>query len=101
MSSFIGLGYILLTHILHICRLLHMGYGLLGLNNIPLKGGNRSQFSCVFVDPNGSIKEICVPFHFALRYVSVFLLSGLSVLVAVMLISKFVILSYDFHFVNL
>jgi hypothetical protein len=46
-----------------------MGYGLLGLNNIPLKGGNRSQFSCVFIDPSGLIKDISVPFHFALRYV--------------------------------
>jgi hypothetical protein len=45
-----------------------MGYGLVGLNNIPLKGGNRGQFSCVFIDPSGLLKEICVPFHFALRY---------------------------------
>lgn len=27
---------------------------------------NRAQYSCVFVDPLGGIKEICVPFHFAL-----------------------------------
>ncbi|XP_021929847.1 rab3 GTPase-activating protein non-catalytic subunit-like isoform X2 [Zootermopsis nevadensis] len=47
-------------------RLLHMGYGLVGLNNIPLKGGNRCQFSCVFIDPSGLVKEISVPFHFAL-----------------------------------
>jgi hypothetical protein len=56
-----------------------MGYGLLGLNKIPLKGGNKSQF-CVFVDPSGLIKEISVPFHFALRYVYIFHLFGMSYL---------------------
>jgi hypothetical protein len=43
-----------------------------GLNNIPLKGGNRPQFSCVFIDPSGLVKEISVPFHVALRYVFMF-----------------------------
>ncbi|PNF37324.1 hypothetical protein B7P43_G00463 [Cryptotermes secundus] len=47
-------------------RLLHMGHGFMGLDNNPLEGGNKSQFSCVFVDPGGLIKEISVPFHFAL-----------------------------------
>jgi hypothetical protein len=55
-----------------------MGYGLVGLNNIPLKGGNKCQFSCVFLEPNGLIKEISVPFHFALRYISIFLFFDLS-----------------------
>jgi hypothetical protein len=57
-----------------------MGHGLMGLNNIPLEGGNKSQFSCVFVDPSGLMNEISVPFHFALRYVFIFLLFGLSYL---------------------
>lgn len=55
-----------------------MSHGFMGLDNNPLEGGNKSQFSCVFVDPSGLIKEISVPFHFALRYVFIFLLFGLS-----------------------
>jgi hypothetical protein len=74
----------------------------MGLNNIPLEGGNKPQFSCVFVDPSGLIKEISVPFHFALRYVCIFLLFDLSYFSFVMLIStKFLIPCNDFDFVNL
>ncbi|PSN52085.1 Rab3 GTPase-activating protein non-catalytic subunit [Blattella germanica] len=47
-------------------RLLHINHGIMGLNNIPLKGGNRSLFGCVFFDPSGLVKDISVPFHFAL-----------------------------------
>ncbi|KAK0157715.1 hypothetical protein PV328_011418 [Microctonus aethiopoides] len=47
-------------------RLLYINYGLLGLNNIPSKFFNRPQYSCVFIDPLGGLKEIIVPFHFAL-----------------------------------
>ncbi|KAK7862418.1 hypothetical protein R5R35_008896 [Gryllus longicercus] len=47
-------------------RLLYIGYGFLGLNNVLLKDGNRSQLPVVFIDPCGSLKEIVVPFHFAL-----------------------------------
>lgn len=60
-------------YIVHTCRLLYIGYGLVGLNNIPLKGGNKPQFSCVFIDPCGLIKDISVPFHLALRYVFLFI----------------------------
>lgn len=28
---------------------------------------NKAQYSCVFMDPLGGLKEICVPFHFALN----------------------------------
>lgn len=28
---------------------------------------NKAQYSCVFIDPLGGLKEICVPFHFALN----------------------------------
>ncbi|KAJ9600698.1 hypothetical protein L9F63_026164, partial [Diploptera punctata] len=47
-------------------RLLYINHGMMGLNNIPLKGGNRCQFPCVFLDPSGVMKQIYVPFHFAL-----------------------------------
>lgn len=60
-------------YIVHTCRLLYIGYGLMGLNDIPMKGGNRPQFSCVFIDPSGLVKDISVPFHLALRYVFMFI----------------------------
>ncbi|XP_063235843.1 rab3 GTPase-activating protein non-catalytic subunit isoform X2 [Bacillus rossius redtenbacheri] len=47
-------------------RLLYTSYGLMGLNNNPINGGNRSARPCVFVDPSGTIMDIQVPFHFAL-----------------------------------
>ncbi|XP_047119989.1 rab3 GTPase-activating protein non-catalytic subunit [Schistocerca piceifrons] len=47
-------------------RLLYLGHGFMGLNNTSMKGGNRSQFPCVFIDSSGSLNEIIVPFHFAL-----------------------------------
>jgi len=67
------LGYNTCGCIVHTCRLLYIGYGLVGLNNNPLKGGNRPQFSCVFIDPSGLVKDISVPFHLALRYVFLFI----------------------------
>jgi len=67
------LGYNICGCIVHTCRLLYVGYGLVGLNNIPLKGGSKPQFSCVFVDPSGLVKDISVPFHLALRYVFLFI----------------------------
>ena len=67
------LGYNTCGCIVHTCRLLYIGYGLVGLNNIPLKGGNKPQFSCVFIDPSGLVKDISVPFHLALRYVFLFI----------------------------
>lgn len=50
------------------CRLLYVDYGFLGANDgsiFPSK--NKAQYPCVFVDPLGGLKEICVPFHFALN----------------------------------
>lgn len=60
------------------CRLLYIRYGLMGLNNITLIGGNRPQFSCVFIDPSGLVKDISVPFHLVLRYVFMFILFMMS-----------------------
>lgn len=39
---------------------------MLGLNDVALSSENRAQYSCVFIDPVGGLKEILVPFHFAL-----------------------------------
>ncbi|XP_043278054.1 rab3 GTPase-activating protein non-catalytic subunit isoform X2 [Venturia canescens] len=47
-------------------RLLYTNYGLLGLNDVALSSENRAQYGCVFIDPIGGLKEILVPFHFAL-----------------------------------
>nr|CAD7257648.1 unnamed protein product [Timema shepardi] len=47
-------------------RLLYTNYGLMGLNNLALEGGNKCPRSCVFIDPSGAIMNISVPFHCAL-----------------------------------
>lgn len=47
-------------------RLLYTNYGLLGLNDVALTSVNRAQYGCVFMDPLGGLKEIIVPFHYAL-----------------------------------
>ncbi|KAG7206612.1 hypothetical protein KM043_000293 [Ampulex compressa] len=48
-------------------RLLYVNYGLLGMNDNPSLGKNKPQYSCIFMDPLGGLKEITVPFHFALN----------------------------------
>ncbi|XP_014472926.1 PREDICTED: rab3 GTPase-activating protein non-catalytic subunit isoform X1 [Dinoponera quadriceps] len=49
-------------------RLLYINYGFLGMNdNAAVVSKNKAQYSCVFMDPLGGLKEICVPFHFALN----------------------------------
>lgn len=48
-------------------RLLYINYGFLGMNDNATVSKNRPQYSCVFMDPLGGLKEICVPFHFALN----------------------------------
>ena len=52
--------------IVYFFRLLYTDYGLLGLNDVGLSSTNRALYSCVFMDPMGGLKEILVPFHFAL-----------------------------------
>ncbi|XP_043526557.1 rab3 GTPase-activating protein non-catalytic subunit isoform X1 [Frieseomelitta varia] len=47
-------------------RLLYINYGLLGVNDNVHLSKNKPQYSCVFMDPLGGLKEITVPFHFAL-----------------------------------
>ncbi|XP_046609657.1 rab3 GTPase-activating protein non-catalytic subunit [Neodiprion virginianus] len=47
-------------------RLLYTNYGFLGLNDMTMSSANRAQYPCVFVDPLGGLKEVIVPFHFAL-----------------------------------
>ncbi|EZA61233.1 Rab3 GTPase-activating protein non-catalytic subunit [Ooceraea biroi] len=47
-------------------RLLYINYGYLGANDNASLSKNKAQYSCVFMDPLGGLKEICVPFHFAL-----------------------------------
>lgn len=48
-------------------RLLYINYGLLGVNDNIHISKNKPQYSCVFMDPLGGLKEITVPFHFALN----------------------------------
>ncbi|XP_072760669.1 rab3 GTPase-activating protein non-catalytic subunit isoform X2 [Anoplolepis gracilipes] len=48
-------------------RLLYINYGFLGANDNASLSKNKAQYSCVFMDPLGGLKEICVPFHFALN----------------------------------
>lgn len=53
--------------ITRLCRLLYINYGFLGANDNAILSKNKAQYSCVFIDPLGGLKEICVPFHFALN----------------------------------
>jgi Rab3 GTPase-activating protein non-catalytic subunit len=53
-------------------KLIYTNYGHVGVNNVPVKGSSRSLFPCVFINPDGTICEISVPFHFALRSVGFF-----------------------------
>lgn len=46
--------------------MLYTNYGLCGLNEMPMSK-NKAHYSCTFIDPLGEIKEITVPFHFALN----------------------------------
>ncbi|XP_058803180.1 rab3 GTPase-activating protein non-catalytic subunit isoform X2 [Phymastichus coffea] len=46
-------------------RLLYTNYGLCGLNDVAT-AGNKALYPCIFMDPLGSIRQIIVPFHFAL-----------------------------------
>ncbi|XP_054006730.1 rab3 GTPase-activating protein non-catalytic subunit [Hylaeus anthracinus] len=48
-------------------RLLYINYGLFGTNDNIHLPKNKPQYSCVFMDPLGGLKEITVPFHFALN----------------------------------
>ncbi|XP_031368306.1 rab3 GTPase-activating protein non-catalytic subunit isoform X3 [Apis dorsata] len=48
-------------------RLLYINYGLLGVNDNIHISKNKPQYSCIFMDPLGGLKEITVPFHFALN----------------------------------
>ncbi|XP_034172933.2 rab3 GTPase activating protein isoform X1 [Osmia lignaria lignaria] len=48
-------------------RLLYINYGLFGINDNVYLSKNKPQYSCVFMDPLGGLKEITVPFHFALN----------------------------------
>jgi len=48
-------------------RLLYTSHGHVGVNNVPVKGSSRSLFPCVYIHPDGTISDISVPFHFALR----------------------------------
>lgn len=47
--------------------MLYINYGLLGMNDNTHLSKNKPQYSCVFMDPLGGLKEISVPFHFALN----------------------------------
>ncbi|EGI58384.1 Rab3 GTPase-activating protein non-catalytic subunit [Acromyrmex echinatior] len=48
-------------------QLLYINYGFLGVNDNVILSKNKAQYSCIFIDPLGGLKEICVPFHFALN----------------------------------
>lgn len=45
---------------------MYINYGLLGINETTNLHKNEAQHTCVFMDPLGGLKEIIVPFHFAL-----------------------------------
>lgn len=47
-------------------RLLYTSHGLVGLNNAAVKWANKSLLPCAFIDPNGTVFQIIVPFHCAL-----------------------------------
>ncbi|ODN02339.1 Rab3 GTPase-activating protein non-catalytic subunit [Orchesella cincta] len=47
-------------------RLLSTTYGMMGLNNIPIKGGNKPTLPCVFIDHDAQIHTFNIPFHLAL-----------------------------------
>lgn len=44
-------------------RLLYINYGLLGVNALSMKTSNTSQHPCVFLNPDGIISQVIVPFH--------------------------------------
>lgn len=48
------------------CQLLHVSYGILGLNNVTCKGIKVKAFQVALMDIDGSIKTVEVPFHLAL-----------------------------------
>nr|CAH7750373.1 unnamed protein product [Callosobruchus chinensis] len=47
-------------------RLFHINYGLMGFTSTTSKSRYVCQWTTVFIDNDGQIKEILVPFHFAL-----------------------------------
>lgn len=47
-------------------RLLSVTFGMMGLNNIPLKGGNTAAVQCLLVDADGNLSSVNIPFHLAL-----------------------------------
>ncbi|CAM1313278.1 RAB3GAP2 (predicted) [Pycnogonum litorale] len=47
-------------------RLFHIGYGMMGLNHTSSQIHKELTYSCLFVEPNGEVKSLDVPFHFAL-----------------------------------
>lgn len=47
-------------------RLVYNNYGLLGFGNSLSKIKHGYHYGCLFLDPDGQIKEILVPFHFSL-----------------------------------
>ncbi|XP_018329568.1 rab3 GTPase-activating protein regulatory subunit [Agrilus planipennis] len=46
-------------------RLLYITHGIMGFSNIS-KSKYMCRFTCILIDPDGNIKEIVIPFHFAL-----------------------------------
>ncbi|XP_015117604.1 rab3 GTPase-activating protein non-catalytic subunit [Diachasma alloeum] len=47
-------------------RLIYINYGLVGLNDTAPVIANKPQYACVFMDPAGGLKDLSVPFHYAL-----------------------------------
>jgi len=48
------------------CRLLSTSFGMMGLNNVHIKGGNKPVTQSLFVDSTGNIFTFLIPFHLAL-----------------------------------
>lgn len=55
------------SHFLY--SLISLPYGMMGLNNIPLKGVHQQTLPCLFLDPEGQLLQLHIPFHLSLKYV--------------------------------
>ncbi|CAG7818474.1 unnamed protein product [Allacma fusca] len=47
-------------------RLISTTFGMMGLNNIPIKGGNIPSVQCLFIDQDANLFTLCIPFHLVL-----------------------------------
>ncbi|KAK3092344.1 hypothetical protein FSP39_001596 [Pinctada imbricata] len=48
------------------CTLICPSYGIMGLNNVTVRGINTRAFQCALMDTDGTLKTLHIPFHLAL-----------------------------------